>query len=70
MIETDDHGFVLPRAQLHRLGDAIHDVLALSESERLAIGKAARRRVMKQFHAGIERDSLRAALQQAMPAFS
>lgn len=42
VIESGKTGFLLPRAQLHHLGEAILECLALAPAERQAIGQAAR----------------------------
>lgn len=45
VIEHGKTGFLLPRAQLHHLGDAILECLTLSDETRQAIGKAAREKI-------------------------
>jgi glycosyltransferase involved in cell wall biosynthesis len=49
-------GYLIPRAQLHRLGDAVLDVLSLSSEQRLEMGRAARQRVEEHF--GAEQEAI------------
>jgi L-malate glycosyltransferase len=65
--EVMDHGqqgFLLPRAQLHHLGEAILELLALDPAERQAIGAAARDRVCRDFSLAQEQQQLQALIAQ------
>jgi glycosyltransferase involved in cell wall biosynthesis len=53
-IEHGATGFLVPRAQLHRLAEAILEILALPEARRRAIAQAARERVATHFNAETE----------------
>ncbi|MGE0709076.1 MAG: glycosyltransferase [Planctomycetota bacterium] len=55
-------GFVLPRHQLHRLGEATLELLALPAEERARIGAAARQAVLERFHPDVEAARLREVL--------
>lgn len=54
VVRHDEHAFVVPRAQLHRLGEAAREVLALPEAHRRRVAAAARDRVLEDF--GLERE--------------
>ncbi len=58
-VEDGSTGYLIPRAHLQRLGDAVLDVLSLSEEQRFQIGQAARRRVEEHFHGEREAAVLR-----------
>ncbi len=62
VIEHGESGFVVPRAQLHRLGEAIRELLSLSHERRAEIGRAARERVRSEFSPESEADALRTVL--------
>lgn len=61
-IEHGVSGFCVPRGELSRLGEAILEALSLTVAQRLAIGAAARRRILAAFHAEHERAALRTVL--------
>ncbi len=58
MIRPGREGYLLPRANLHRLGSAALELLALPSAERRAIGVAARARVLDGFAPPRERAAL------------
>jgi len=58
MIEHGHEGFVVPKSQLHRLGEAVQEVLSLPLEERQRLGRAARQRVLGEFNAESERERL------------
>ncbi len=62
MIEHGRDGFIVSKSQLHRLGEAILEVLSLPDSERQRIGAAARSRVLTEFNSEQERERLRAVV--------
>lgn len=64
VIESGQTGWLLPRSQLHRLGDAILDSLSLSAEERQQMGQRARQFVQTR-HALIQE---RTQLEQLMRA--
>ncbi len=51
-------GIIVPRWQLHRLGEAVMEWLDVDDGERLRIRRAARERVMKEFSYEGERSTL------------
>ena len=61
-IEHGQSGFLLKRMELHRLGEAILELLAISDRQREQIGLAARRRVEDYFSAACEARTLKRAL--------
>lgn len=67
-IEHGVDGFLIPKMQLHRLGEAIGEVLDLSEPEKGAIETAARKRVEDCFHPRGEVVRLEALLQRLLEA--
>jgi glycosyltransferase involved in cell wall biosynthesis len=64
VIEHGRSGFLIPRIELHRLGEAIREGLALEQDHREAIGRAARERILHAYSAEQEVDALRLALGQ------
>ena len=58
VIENKVNGFIIPKAQLHRLGTAILEVLELPQERAKQIEAAARARVTKDFHEGLEAERL------------
>jgi glycosyltransferase involved in cell wall biosynthesis len=63
-IEHGVSGFCVARGDLHRLGEALLETLALPLDQRRAIGAAARRRVLAAFHAEHESAALRVVLEK------
>ncbi len=64
VVDHEQTGFVVPKAQLHRLGEGVLEVLSLPRDRRREIGAAARERITQNFHSGIEADRLREVLAQ------
>lgn len=62
VIEHGVSGFVIPKAHLHRLGQAVREVLGLTHPERRAIGQAARQRMLAEFAPDSESHRLRETL--------
>ncbi|GAB4569542.1 MAG: glycosyltransferase family 4 protein [Haliangiales bacterium] len=58
MIRAGQDGYLVPRANLHRLGQAALELLALPSAERRALGAAARARVLDGFAPARERAAL------------
>ena len=64
VIEQGRNGWLVPRSQLHRLGEAALELLALPTSQRTAIVAAARRTVETRFSNAVEEATLRDVLKQ------
>lgn len=62
VIEHGNTGFLLPRAQLHHLGDAILECLELDPNDRQAIGQAAHHHIKHHYSLMQEREQLQALL--------
>ncbi len=54
LIQHDVNGYLIPKAMLHRLGQAIIEVLDLSAQRRVELEKAARQRILNQFQSETE----------------
>lgn len=67
VLEHGRSGFLIPRLDLHRLGEAILEVWRLPLAQRQAIGHAARQRIQQAFSAEREAAELRLALAQLWP---
>lgn len=62
VIADDECGFTLPKTQLHRLGGAVLELLALPVERRQAIGRAARQRVVEAYAPEHEEAALKRVL--------
>lgn len=69
-IDSGGNGFLVPKALLNHLGQAIIDVLSLSEERRAAIGAAARVRIERRFQAQAEAEVLQRVLDRTIPKVS
>ena len=69
-VEDRRSGFLLPRANLERLGEAVLEVLQLPPARRANIGAAARERVRSAFHPSNEAAALRQVLTRLVPSIS
>jgi glycosyltransferase involved in cell wall biosynthesis len=67
-VEHGVSGFLVPRHQLHRFGDAVTELLDLEAAQRHAYGAAARARVVERFLRGSEEARLRELLQRLVAA--
>jgi glycosyltransferase involved in cell wall biosynthesis len=67
VLEPHKNGFLLPRSQLHHLGDAILECLSLPLDQRQAIGKEACDRIHTHFSLHQEQAQLKALLQRLSP---
>ncbi len=67
VIEHEVSGYMIPRHQLDRLGQATLEVLSLPESHRAALQSGARQRVAEAFHPSVEADALQALLAGVIP---
>ncbi|MGP1385775.1 MAG: glycosyltransferase family 4 protein [Thainema sp.] len=65
VLTSGQQGFILPRSQLHRLGDAVLDVLTLANAEREQIGCNARSHICQHYSLAHERDFLKHLLSQS-----
>lgn len=68
VIEHGKSGFLLPRGELFRLGDAVLELLTLSDNQRRSIGQAARRRIEDSFSPRDEAASLEEAMRDLWQA--
>jgi phosphatidyl-myo-inositol dimannoside synthase len=69
-IDSGHNGFLVPKALLNHLGQALVDVLSLSEERRAAIGAAARSRIEERFQAQAEAEALQRVLERTIPKAS
>ena len=67
VIEHGQSGFLVPRTELHRLGEAIQEVLSLPAEHRRTIAAAARRRICEAFSPAREAVELQRVLAQLWP---
>ena len=67
-IEHGQSGFLVPRTDLHRLGEAIQEVLSLPADRRRSIASAARHRIRETFSPAREAAELRTVLAQLWPS--
>jgi glycosyltransferase involved in cell wall biosynthesis len=64
-IDSGSNGFLVPKALLNHLGQAVLDVMSLSEEQRGALGAAARARIEQSFQAEAEAAVLQRVLERA-----
>ena len=57
-ITHEQDGFIIPKAQLNHLGEAIAEILGLSDERKRAVASAARQRIQRGFHADNEAEAL------------
>jgi glycosyltransferase involved in cell wall biosynthesis len=69
-IDSGHNGYLVPKALLNHLGQAIIDVLSLSEERRAALGAAARARIEERFQAQAEASVLQRVLERTIPKAS
>ncbi|MCZ7648692.1 MAG: glycosyltransferase [Planctomycetota bacterium] len=62
VLEHGLNGVVLPRTQLHRLGEAILEALALPEARRRGLAEAGRKTIVERFDGASEAQALRRVL--------
>jgi glycosyltransferase involved in cell wall biosynthesis len=67
VIEHGVSGLMLPRESLHRLGEAVLELLDRGPDFAHAIGTAARQRVLTSFYPEIERNLLKRVVDQILP---
>jgi glycosyltransferase involved in cell wall biosynthesis len=69
-IDSGHNGYLVPKALLNHLGQAIIDVLSLSEERKAALGAAARARIEERFQAQAEASVLQRVLDRTIPKAS
>ncbi|MDB5331170.1 MAG: pimB [Phycisphaerales bacterium] len=69
IIEPGISGSLLPRAQLHRLGEAAIELLSLPTDQRRKMERAARQRVLTAFHPSAEASSLKRVMGRLAETF-
>ena len=69
-IDSGQQGFLVPKALLNHLGQAVLEVLSLSEQRRAELGAAARLRIEQRFQAGSEAEALQRVLSRLLPKAS
>jgi glycosyltransferase involved in cell wall biosynthesis len=69
-IDSGLNGFLVPKALLNHLGQAVVDVLSLSEERKATIGAAARARIEERFQAQAEAAALQRVLDRTIPKAS
>ncbi len=67
VIEQGVSGLMLPRASLHRLGEAILELLDQGPEFAHSLGTAARQRVLTRFHPELERTLLKRVIDPLLP---
>lgn len=67
VIRPGEDGFLIPRAQLHRLGTAANELLDRPDAERVRWAMAARERVASAFGPAQETAALRSVLERLLP---
>lgn len=67
IVEHGKNGFLLPRSQLHQLGDAVLECLDLSPSIRSQISLSARDRILSDFSLEPEKFRLQVLINRLMP---
>ena len=67
VINHGENGFIVPRHQLHRLGEAVLEFLELETAIRRQIGKAARDRIITEFSLQQEKLRLQTVIDLLMP---
>ncbi len=70
VIEHGKSGFLLPRSQLHRLGEAVLECLDLAPSTRRQIGMAGRDRILAEFSLRHENQRLQTVIDRLIPISS
>ena len=66
-ITHGETGFVIPKAQLHRLSEGIDEVLTMPSVDREAICRRARQSILNHFHPRVEAERLQLILSQLWP---
>ncbi len=67
IISHGENGFLLPRSQLHRLGDAVLECLAMPLAEKQRIQQAARDRILTDHSITQEKQQLQTVIDRLMP---
>ena len=67
VVESGKSGFLLPRTELHRLGEAVLELLSMSKVQRQSIGHAARHHVCLNFSSDQENLCLQEVIHDLFP---
>jgi glycosyltransferase involved in cell wall biosynthesis len=67
VVESGKTGFLLPRTELHRLGEAVLELLSMSKVQRQSIGHAARHHVCLNFSSDQENLCLQEVIHDLFP---
>ena len=67
VLQHGRNGFLLPRGQLHRLGESTLEVLSLSAEQRGELGQAARQTILQRYHPAVEQKVLADVLRRLQP---
>ena len=70
VVDSGHNGYLVPKAHLNHLGQAVLDVLSLPEERRATLGAAARARIEERFQAEAEARVLRRVLERTQPKAS
>ncbi len=70
IITPGANGVIVPRWQLHRLGDAVLEWLDVGSEHRIKVRRAARERAMEQFTFEGERRQLQSVIERLIPSLS
>jgi len=67
VITHGENGFILPRSQLHRLGEAVLEWVTMPISEKTKITQAARDRILTEYSISQEQKRLQTLIDRLMP---
>ncbi|BAY17629.1 group 1 glycosyl transferase [Anabaenopsis circularis NIES-21] len=62
-----ENGFMMPRSQLHKLGEAVLECLAMPSTIKSQITQAARDRILQEYSIAQEQQRLQAVIERLMP---
>jgi len=67
VITHGENGFIMPRSQLHKLGDAVLECLAMPMTKKSQITQAARDRILTEYSIAQEQQRLQTVIECLMP---
>ncbi|MBW4667144.1 MAG: hypothetical protein KME60_06770 [Cyanomargarita calcarea GSE-NOS-MK-12-04C] len=67
VISHSENGFMIPRYQLHKLGEAVLECLGMTEDERRKIGKMGRDRIVREHSINQEKLLLQTVVNRLIP---